>query len=332
MKLESIITLAQKAGKPPRREKSQAELRADLEQCFRSFKTTLETRMKEYEQALRDGTFEDADAEADGAGEKRKNAMQQEIDTLFARAEKMKTILDSHEPVIFDPSSLSADYTYTNPQTKKVERRETITLDLEVKLQEFLSFYKKTHVDLPTDFEDTIRAIWTRNYDDIQQAIEQNGFDDLLIIPPTPNIGDLSEKMIMEDGYYDFIQTHTTVQTLGGIPLQSPNTDKPRIVLVHNTQNLKDRPELASTLSIKGKDVKLDQILTLEDYLIFQRKYFEETNTHLDEVGWTWLATKSGARLVDAYWNPGDHRLNVDAYDPAPQRDYLGARSSRCFF
>ncbi len=328
MNPESIITLAQKAGKPPRREKSQEELRTDLEQRFRSFKAILETRMQEYEQALKDGIFEDADDEADGAGEARKEVLQKGLEVLVSRAEKMKATLDSKEPITIS-SELSASYTYTNPQTGQVERQETITLDLEVKLQEFLSFYKKTHVDLPPDFEDTIRDIWTRNYDDIQSAIEQNGFDDILIIPGNIPLPDLKEKMTMEQGYFTGSNFHEGGGFAGA---QSSNTDKPRILLVHKAQNLKDHPELASTFNTKGKDVKLDEVLTLEDYLIFQRKYFEETQKHLDEDGWTWLATKSGARLVNARWFPDSHGLHVLANDPAHQDDDLGARSSRCFF
>lgn len=229
-------------------------------------------------------------------------------------------------------SEISASYTYTNPQTGAVERQETITLDLEAKLQEYLSFYQTTHIDLPSDFEDTIRDIWNRNEDDIEKAIEQNGFDDLLLIPSTPDIGDLSEKMKTEQGYFDGIKSSANVQTLHGIPLQSKNTDKPRIVLVHHAQNLNDRPELKKTLNIKGKDVHLDHILTLEDHLIFQRKYFEETGKHLDEIGWTWLATKSGGRLAGSGWVPDAHGLDVDAGDLEGQRGDLGARSSRCFF
>lgn len=229
-------------------------------------------------------------------------------------------------------SEISAHYTYTNPQTGKVERQEIITIDLEAKLQEFLSFYQTTHVDIPPDFEDIMRDIWNRNEDEIRKAIEQNGFDDLLLIPPTSDIGDLSEKMKMAQGYYDAIQSNTTIQTLRGIPLTSQNTNKPRILLVHHVQNLKDRPELKKTLNIKGKDVNMDHVLTLEDYLIFQRIYFEKTGKYLDEVGWTWLATKSGARLVNSYWNPASHRLFVDAHDLEILYGNLGARSSRCFF
>jgi len=72
--------------------------------------------------------------------------------------------------------------------------------------------------------------------------------------------------------------------------------------------------------------------LTLEDYLVFQRKYFEETGKHLDEDGWTWLATKSGSRLVRSDWDPSDRQLNVNADDLDYQNDDLGARPSRSFF
>ena len=57
---------------------------------------------------------------------------------------------------------------YTHPDGKK----ETITLDFEVKLQEFLSFYQKTKLDLPADFEDTASDLWGRNQVEIEQAVE----------------------------------------------------------------------------------------------------------------------------------------------------------------
>jgi hypothetical protein len=75
----------------------------------------------------------------------------------------------------------------------------------------------------------------------------------------------------------------------------------------------------------------LDQTLTLEDYLVFQKKYFEETNKHFDETKYVWLATKSGTRLVNSNWNPSNHQLNVNANDLTNQNDNLGARPARCF-
>jgi len=71
------------------------------------------------------------------------------------KTEKMKATLDSKEPLPQIQEEISVNYTYTNPTTNIVEHQETITLSIEQKLQDFLSFYKKTNIDLPPDFEDT---------------------------------------------------------------------------------------------------------------------------------------------------------------------------------
>jgi hypothetical protein len=151
----------------------------------------------------------------------------------------------------------------------------------------------------------------------------------LLIIPGNIPLTELKDKMSMESGYYESSNFTNGGSFAGAI---SQNVDKSRILLVHKTQNLNDRPELQQTLNIKGQDVKIDQTLTLEDYLIFQKKYFEETGKHLDEDGWTWLATKSGALLVSSRWDPSFRQLCVVALDLTDQGDVLGVRPTRCFF
>ena len=323
MSPESLSQLAKAKTTP---EKSQEDLRSALEGKLLSLKPTIEEEEEKYKQALKDGTFEDKEGEPEGSGEKRKEEMQNRINSVLDRAEAMKERLDGKEPLPQSTPEISA--TYTHPDKKK----ETITLDIEKKLEDFLSFYKKTKIDLPQDFEETIKDIWERNGDQIEKAIEENGFDEMLIIPADLSIKEVSEKMKMKNGYYDGIKSSSTVQTLDGIPFKNQNTDKPHIVLVHKTQNLKDRPELKATLNTKGKDVKLDHALTLEEYIIFQRKYHEETGKYLDEEGWTWLSTKSGARLVYSSWDPGDGELYVNANALAPQRPHLGVRPSRSFF
>ena len=227
-----------------------------------------------------------------------------------------------------------AKYAYIDSQTGKREKPETITLDIEQKTTEFIDFYKKTSVNLPPDFGESVQDIWSRNIEGIQEAIEQNGFDEVLIMPAGLDIGDLSKKMTMKNGYYDWIKSSGNVKSLDGIPFTNTNTDKPHIILVHKdrAQNLKDRPELAKTLNVKGQDVDLENTLSLQEYLIFQKKYFEETGKHLDEESWTWLATKAGARLVYSCWNPGDGELSVGAGDLDGQATGLGARPSRSFF
>ena len=286
---------------PKPKEKSQEELRSVLNERFLSLKPTIEEARKAYEEALKSDTFEDKEGEEEGTGEKRKEEMQKKMTSVLDRAEVMKEKLDSGETLPQYSESIEAIYTYKDPKTKK-EKKETITLDIEKKLEDFLSFYKKTNIDLPPNFEETIKDIWERNQDEIKEAIEQKGFNEILVIPGNVPLLELSEKMKMGNEYF----TGSNFDEGGGFEKAlSENTDKPRIVLVHNTQNLEDRPELLATKNIKGKDVNLKETPTLEDYLIFQRKYFEDTQKHLDEKGWTWLATKSGARLVSSGWDPG---------------------------
>jgi hypothetical protein len=209
--------------------------------------------------------------------------------------------------------------------------QESINLDIEKKLDEFISFYQQNKIDLSPDFEENIREIWSRNIDEIKENIEQNGFSDILLMPENIPLADLNTKMT--EGYKTETWESSNFTEGGGFAgAKSENVDKPRIVLVHKTQNLKDNPELAKTLNIKGEDAIKSEMLTLEDYLVFQRKYFKETGKHLDEVGATWLATYAGARLVYADWDPSDGQVDVIADDLGNQFGYLGARPSRSFF
>jgi flagellar hook-basal body complex protein FliE len=322
MSLEAVTQMAKATKKPEKAGKSEEELRAVLKQRLDSLKPDLQEGIKEYEQALKDGLFEDANGEPEGSGEARKEALQRKLTALADRAEKIKDRLDSKEELSEAMPEVST--TYTHPDGKK----ETITLDIEAKLQDFISFYQKTNIDLPPDFEDTIHDIWDRNQAEIEQAIEQNGFDDMLIIPGNIPLTEIKDKMAMEKGYYEWDSFKQGGSFAGAV---SQNVDQPRLILVHKTQELDDRPELASTLNIKGQDAKLAQTLTLEDYIIFQRKYFEETGKHLDEEKAVWVATRSGTCLVYSFWDPGNHGLNVSAGDRAGQYDILGARPSRCF-
>jgi len=275
-------------------------------------------------QALKEKSFEDKEGEPVGSGEKRKEALQAKINSLMDKAKRLKASLESKEPLPNHTESISAKYIHPDKHI------EPISISLEEKLTETLSLYKKTTLDLPPDFEDQMQEIWQNNLEEIEKAIEENGFDDILLLPGGIPLLELNTKMTV--GYNP---THEGSNFKAGgsfAGAKSQNTDKPRLVLVHKTQNLADRPELKATFNIKGQYVKQDQILTLEDYLVFQRKYFEETGKHLDVAGWTWLATTSGTRLVSASWNPGTTQVDVDADDLDYQAAYLGARPARSFF
>jgi hypothetical protein len=75
--------------------------------------------------------------------------------------------------------------------------------------------------------------------------------------------------------------------------------------------------------------------MTLTDFIIMERKVFEESGIHLSDYqkkSGQWLNTKSGALLVNSDWNPRLHRLGVVVVDLTGQDGHLGVRPSRCFF
>jgi hypothetical protein len=300
--------------------KSQEEIRVSFEAKLNILAKSVQADLVDYEARLDDDNFED------------KDAIQKSITNKIERLENMKALIDSGEEIPSITSVIQANYEYTNPETKKIENQETITIDLEKKLQEFIDFYTTTTVDIPVGFEDDVRGIWERNGEEIQKAIEEKGFDDVLIIPADLSLVELSKKMKMENGYYDAITSSSTLQDLTGIPLTSTGVDKTRVILVHKTQNLKDRPELKETLGVKAQDIKIDESLSLDDYIIFSKKFNIDTGKHLDEDGWTWTPrTKSGARFVGSCWDPARGELNVAASDAGSSSPDLGCRSSRYF-
>ena len=228
--------------------------------------------------------------------------------------------------------SISHHYQYLNPQTSQVEHQEDIHIDIEQSIKFFTNLYQQTNIDLPPNFESIIQEIWNTNYNTIQEAIKEHGFNALLIALPTP-LTELSEKMSMEKGYYEWITSNSIVKTLDNIPLSSTGTDKPRLLLYHATQNLKDRPELKNTLGIKAQDITLEESFSLEDYIIASRTYFEQTSKHLDEDSYTWTPrTTSGAHFVYAGWGPSGSTLIVCSLDAGYSHSLLGCRPLRSFY
>ncbi len=212
------------------------------------------------------------------------------------------------------------------------EQTETIELDIEKSLESFAAFYEKHNIDLPADFEEKIKDIWERNHDQIRAEAERLGFDELLIIPGNLNLPELHKKMTE-----DYNETWQGENFKAGSSFQGvqETTDETRIVLVHKNraQNLKDRQELKATLDKTIQSfIDKGENIALTDYLIYQRKYFEENQKHLDEINWICLpGSKSGARFGSARWSPAAGELLVFARVAEYRSVLLGCRLSRCF-
>ena len=72
--------------------------------------------------------------------------------------------------------------------------------------------------------------------------------------------------------------------------------------------------------------------LSLREYEIFQRIFFEKHKKHLDVEGWTWLPKSfSGSRVVAVFWYPFVRQFGVHALDPSDRDDDLCLRLSRSF-
>lgn len=328
---ESLQHMAKAVSSPEtgRKSKTQEELRVILESKFRSMEPAVDKMIEEYEKAKEDGTFEDEDGEEEGSGEKRRETMENEINSILDRAEKIKEKLDSGKPLEDIQETLQATFDYTDAQGAKAH--ESIELDIDKKIQEFKTFYQKTGIDLPPDFEETIRDIWARNYDEIEKEAKIKGFNEILLIPANIPLPELADKMKMEDGYY----FGDNFKNAGGFATAtSPNSDKPRIILVHNTQNIIEDTKYGgkATANITNTDAQKHNPLSLQEYIIFQRNYFDKTGNHLDANGATWTSSSSGARLVYSDWYPGVRELDVGANDPGYRDSIIGVRPARCFY
>ena len=231
-----------------------------------------------------------------------------------------------------EPISVTA--TYAHKDWNNVETSETITIDFEKKLEYSVTFYKNHHIEIPDNFREIMSDIWSRNIDVIKKSIEEQGFDEILLIPGDTSVADLNLKM--SEGYAETYQSEN-FKAGGSFEGVIEKTKEPRIVLIHknNAQKLRDRPEFQKTLGQKAEDlIKSGQTLTLTDYLIYQRQFFEETGNHLDESGWTWTPGSTvknpggGFRVVIAVWRGG--RLGVYADDPDDSSSRVGCRLSRC--
>lgn len=256
---------------------------------------------------------------------------------------------------------------WENPKTK--EKKEII-LNIDEEIKYFKDFYEKHGLETEIN-EKEVKQIWQRNKKEIQKEMATYGYDTLLLIPEKlPSLEKLNQKLIETMKEPKEGRVNQTWQSAnfkeGGSFAGVKNTEKPktRIVLTKNVQNLNNDPILNVTLgkdmmqltglskeevqkriqnqeplelnfetTINNQKIKIQSGgPSLEEYLIFQRKYFEKNKKHLDEWGWTWLSgSLSGSRVVLSSWCPDDRQINIHAYSPGDSSGISGIRLFRSF-
>jgi hypothetical protein len=237
--------------------------------------------------------------------------------------------------------TISADYTYKDAEGKEII--ENIEIDFDKKLALAMKFYVDHKIAVPADFETQMTDIWERNSGVMQEQIEKFGFDEILIIPAGIKLDEALDQE-MTKGYKkkDGTAGEPTYWGVKKEEIVSSRGSTNRIIMVHKNKakdlyNTPDTfPILKETLGKKAGSFKSEEGLTIEEYFLFQRLYYEETGQNLDEKGYTWLpgsrmGTEAGSRVLYAFWDPGRARVGVRAYSPGNSRDAIGCRLSRCF-
>ena len=258
------------------------------------------------------------------------------------------------------PKEIKANF--KNPETNQTKE---ITINIQEKIQEFQEFYKSHNLPIPNEQE--IKKIFQKNKAEIQKEIETYGYDNVLIVPENlPNTSSLEQKMT--EGYVATWTGDNFNQANGFVGAKHTESQKAKIILTHNDQNIyqnqnanpfakatldKDimqlsgltQSELARRIqnkesipinfekNINGKNMQVEaEGLSLNEYLILQRQYFEKNQKHLDEKGWTWLPKSfSASRVCSSGWVAGDSQLAVTAGGLGISGDALSCRLSRSF-
>ena len=323
---------------------NQAELRRDialLEQIIKEGKKTRAELIKANE----------------SKDEKKAQELTLKLKAILSQGKVLKRKLEG-EP----DSTLTVDYQYQGKEGSKVaetfkEFKETIELDIEQSLENYQSFYEAHGIKLPDHFADDVRELWQTNRESIEQAIQEKGFNHLLLIPDSlPNLTELDKVMTKDYEKEKGNQTYWWVRA----DKIEPEASQTRIILCHNAPDLTAHPALLETLdkqyggdkentkNNKAEDfIKAGESFSLEDYLVLQRKLYDESGgkLHLENkktpdnqwVIWTWLPGSKvsqeggGFRVVDADWDPGYGQLYVVASDADSSFPNLGCRLSRCF-
>src|SRR3989338_10347270 len=181
---------------------------------------------------------------------------------------------------------------------------------------------------------------------DLLKAKAKEGFTLMILFPAgvEGHLQSLKENLtdgLAQDASNNPIPTFLSYNVKPNFPNQIQTTDPRRLGKAYL---LMTNPDAA--LHPGTKDKSADEIirtfadpavnvsgLTLADYLIEERRHFDETGQHLVDFSkneWTWLLASRDAasRVLGADWNPNNRQVGVGSSSPGDRDPGLGARSS----
>jgi hypothetical protein len=261
--------------------------------------------------------------------------LQEEFEVELANAiksgktEKVQTLkkvitekLQNLKKKLYYPKKITAKF--SNPETTKTENKDKdIEINVEEEIQKQQEFYAGKE-GMPNFNKQEVRQIFRKYEKEIQKAIEAYGYDTITIIPAKlPDTEALNQ--IMTSGYKNKTFQSSDFKRGGGFnKVTSIESQKTRVILTHSDQDIyvifsankedNANPFLKATLNqlIDQLSAKAIEGLSLNEYLIIQRQYFENTGGHLDEMGWTWLPkSHSASHVVFVGWKSDKLCVNV---------------------
>ena len=196
------------------------------------------------------------------------------------------------------------------------------------------------HDTLPADIRLTPEQV------DLLKAKAKEGYTRMILVPAgvEGHLQSLKENLtdgLAQDASNNPIPTYLSDNVKPSFPNQITTTDPRRLGKAYL---LMTNPDAA--LHPGTKDKSADEIirtfadpavnvsgLTLADYLIEERRHFDETGQHLVDFSkneWTWLLASRDAasRVLGADWNPNNRQVGVGSSSPGDRDPGLGARSS----
>lgn len=234
-------------------------------------------------------------------------------------------------------------------------------------------FYERHGIKIPENFEERAREIWAKNFKAIEKEMATYGYDSVLIIPDDlPSLEELHEKMAAAFTTTAFSKEFSVSEPFGKVKDLNISSNRFRIILLHGTQKIKNNPLLAQTkdktpaeltglqthqieeaiakrgklkiqLPLKGvrfgrskdaanSDLSAD-VMTLAEYLIFQRLFMEERGVFLgsDGVGTWTLGTALNNRLTNIGYSVVGGFIDISSQFPNEQGHNVGCRICKSF-
>ncbi len=246
--------------------------------------------------------------------------------------------------------------------------KEKIEIDFEKEMKSWQKFYENYKIEPPPDFSEQVADVLGRNRVEMEQSIEEMGYDKAIIVPSGLDAKDLHRVMI--EGYKETYEYDSFKNAGSFKSITTPNADKLRIILVHekDAQNNDQHPilrelrgksveDLASLAGIPkekaqelldaGEEIPMKveikgRVFTFKGldvlgYLVWQREHFDRTKNHIDEAGWSSLPGssmgkgKTGRRVPELTWRPVGGQLIAIAFEPGDPNDLLAPRPAAVF-